>query len=152
MRVESIMFRDVVCCRRTDSLAEAAQAMWNHDIGCVPVIDDQGHVVGIVTDRDVAMAAYTRGQPLAAVPVTIAMASHVITCAPGDDVGAVEKTMAARQVRRVPVVDESGHPVGMVSLNDLARAAVRTLSIPAPEVASTLAAICAPRAPVVPAA
>jgi CBS domain-containing protein len=152
MRVESIMSRDVVCCRRADNLAEAAQAMWNHDIGCVPVIDEQGHVVGIVTDRDVAMAAYTRGQPLAAIPVTVAMASHVFTCSPGDEVGAVEKTMAASQVRRVPVVDESGHPVGMVSVNDLARAAARTLTIPAPEVASTLAAICAPRAPVVPAA
>jgi CBS domain-containing protein len=152
MRVESIMSRDVVCCRRTDSLAEAAQAMWNHDIGCVPVIDEQGQVVGIVTDRDVAMAAFTRGQPLATIPVTVAMASHVVTCSPGDEISAVEKTMAASQVRRVPVVDDSGHPVGMVSLNDLARAAARTLSIPAPEVASTLAAICAPRAPVVPAA
>jgi CBS domain-containing protein len=152
MQVASIMSKEVVTCRSMDSLADAARAMWNHDIGCVPVIDHEGHVIGIVTDRDVSMAAYTRGQPLAAIPVTVAMASRVVTCRPHDEVAAVEKAMAANQVRRVPVVDDDGHPVGLVSLNDVARAAVRTLAISAPEVASTLAAICAPRTAVTPAA
>jgi CBS domain-containing protein len=123
--------------------------MWDHDIGCVPVIDDQGHVAGMITDRDICMAAYTRGSTLASIPVTAAMSTHVYSCGPDDAVADVERTMAQRQIRRMPVIDTSGHPRAVISLNDIARASSGKNGVPATEVAATLAAVCAPRAPVV---
>jgi CBS domain-containing protein len=152
MRVAQVMSKDVVTCRPGESLARAAQLMWERDIGCVPVIDGDGHVVGIVTDRDACMAAYTRGQPLQALPVDVAMARHVQTCRPDDEVTDVEKRMATAQIRRMPVIDDQGHPVGILSLNDLARAASHKVEITASELASTLAAICSPRGAVATAA
>ena len=145
MRVAQVMSKEVVTCRPGESLARAAQLMWDRDIGCVPVIDGAGHVVGIVTDRDACMAAYTRGQPLQAIPVDVAMARDVQACRPDDEIADVEKRMATAQIRRMPVIDDRGHPVGMLSLNDLARAASLKAGIPAGELTSTLAAICSPR-------
>ena len=64
MKVEQVMNRNVKTCRSSDSLDRAAQLMWENDCGCVPIVDDEGRGVGMVTDRDVCMAAYTQGGPL----------------------------------------------------------------------------------------
>lgn len=144
MKIESVVHRGVEWCSIHDNLEYAAQIMWEHDIGCLPVLDEYGHIAGIVTDRDVCMAAYTQGAPLRAIPVTTAMAKQVLSCMLSDDVETVERTMGERQIRRMPVIDDQGHPVGIVSVNDLARAA--TLGkLKAAEVTSTLAAVSAPR-------
>jgi CBS domain-containing protein len=136
--------RDITSCTIHDDLARAAQLMWDRDIGCLPVIDDQGHVAGMITDRDVCMAAYTQGAPLRAIPVTTAMAKHVFACRESDEIDAVEATMRQHQIRRMPVIDDQGHPIGIISLNDIARAASAG-KVPAGELASTLAAVSAPR-------
>lgn len=149
MRVAQIMSKDVVTCRTTDTLAAAAHLMWEHDIGCVPIVDGEGHVAGVITDRDACMAAYTRGQPLHAVPVTAAMARRVLTCRPDDSIATIESIMSNAQIRRMPVVDDQGHPIGIVSLNDLARASARKSAVTSAEVASLLASVCAPRRAVV---
>jgi CBS-domain-containing membrane protein len=144
MKMANLVRHDVTSCSIHDNLDRAAQLMWDRDIGCLPVIDDQGHVAGMVTDRDVCMAAYTQGLPLRAIPVTTAMAKHVFSCGIDDELESVERTMSEHQIRRMPVIDDQGHPVGIVSLNDLARAA--TLGkVPASEITSTLAAVSAPR-------
>ena len=145
MRVAQVMSTDVASCRPGESLAQAAQLMWDRDIGCLPVVDPEGHVAGIITDRDACMAAYTRGEPLHAIEISVAMSHHVLTCQRDDDVADVEARMSAAQIRRMPVIDDQGHPVGMVSLNDLARASAQKSGISASEVAATLAAISAPR-------
>jgi CBS domain-containing protein len=144
MKISSLVHRDVVSCSIHDSLDRAAQLMWDHDVGCLPVIDDQGHVAGMITDRDVCMAAYTQGAPLRAILVTAAMAKHVFSCNVGDEIDSVERTMSEHQIRRMPVIDDQGHPIGIVSLNDLARAATLG-NVPAAEITSTLAAVSAPR-------
>jgi len=150
MQVEELMTRDMRACGRYDSLNTAAHIMWEHDCGCVPVVDGEQHVVGMVTDRDVCMAAYTQGQPLAAMAVNAAMAKEVYTCTPEDSVADVEAIMKARQVRRVPVVDAAGRLVGLLSLNDIARRAARERktrgkrAIAADEIVHTLGAICEP--------
>ena len=144
MKVSSLLQREVISCTTHDDLHRAAQLMWDHDIGCLPVIDTQGHVMGMITDRDICMAAYTQGVPLRGLPVTLAMAKHVFACSPSDELDAVERTMSAHQIRRMPVIDDQGHPVGILSLNDIARAASAG-KVPAGEVASTLAAVSAPR-------
>jgi CBS domain-containing protein len=145
MKVSSLIRHEVTSCTIHDNLERAAQLMWDHDVGCLPVIDDRGHVAGMITDRDTCMAAYTQGAPLRSIPVTTAMARRVYSCRETDDVDAVEKVMRDHQIRRMPVIDEQGHPIGIVSLNDIARAA-STGTVPARDVVATLAAVSAPRA------
>jgi len=143
------MARDLATCRPEDRLERAVQLMWDRDIGCVLVTDRDGKLVGIVTDRDACMAAYTQGLPLAGAVVSSAMARCVWTCSPTSAARDVEQIMRRHQIRRVPVVDASGRPVGIVTLNDLARAAscVPGAAINQREVESTLTAISMPRQP-----
>lgn len=148
MKVSKLMTKDVHTCRTIDTLAHAAELMWDHDIGSLPVIDTHGRVVGIITDRDLCMAAYTRGLPLHAIAVASTMSAHPATCTQDAEVAAVEEQMRNRQIHRMPVVDDDGHPVGVVSLNDLARASQQRTDVTASEVAATLAAVCVPRRPI----
>ncbi len=144
MIVERIMTRELACCGPNDTLERAAQLMWDHDCGILPVIDG-GRLVGVVTDRDACMAAYTKGQPLASIRTGDVMSRHVRTCRPDDELSTVEQRMRLYRVRRMPVV-EGERVVGMVSLNDLALAADRghgKHGFPSAEdVVHTLAAIC----------
>jgi CBS domain-containing protein len=150
MKIAEMMTRNVKTCRQTDTLDVAAKLMWDFDIGAVPIVDDFGQLVGMVTDRDACMAAYTQCQPLHCLPATVAMTKHVVTCRPEDTDHSVAKLMAKNKIRRIPVVDDAQRPIGMVSLNDLAVVMAKGRDIPSSEVAETLAAICEhrPTAPV----
>lgn len=121
MIVESLMTRDVEVCRPESTLAAAAGVMWRRDCGAVPVVDENGSVVGIITDRDICMALSTRGQHAAEVRVSEVMARGVQTCTPVDDVREALEAMGRRQVRRLPVVDSRGKLVGVLSINDIIR-------------------------------
>ena len=152
MKVEDLMTKSVRTCRPEDSLNHAAQIMWDYDCGAVPVVssDGEGCLVGMITDRDVSMAAYTRGRTLAEIPVREVMARELQCCEPSNTVAEAELVMRRAQVRRLPVVDGSGHIVGLLSLADLAREAARERGSKRPavrdkEVAETLASICEPR-------
>lgn len=145
MNISKLMHADPITCRTRDNLAHAAQLMWDHDVGCLPVIDDDGKVAGMITDRDICMAAYTSGDPLGLIPVTTPMARVLYSCTPDDSLREVEKAMQDHQIRRMPVIDGTGHPIGVISLNDLAQS-VGHDSVSASEVATTLAAVSAPRA------
>jgi CBS domain-containing protein len=142
MNVAQLMSKDVKTCHQTDTLDVAVRAMWELDIGAVPVVDTLDQVIGIVTDRDACMAAFTQARPLHLVPCSVAMSKHVVTCRPEDTDVSVAKLMARNKIRRVPVVDDSQRPIGMITLNDLALAMARGRAIPASEVAGTLAAVC----------
>ena len=96
--------------------------MWEKDCGCLPVVDVAGRVVGMITDRDICMAAYTRGTPLGGETVESAMTRGVVTCGPEDTLGEVERLMKTAQVRRIPVVDDNAKLIGIISLSDMARA------------------------------
>ncbi len=80
MKISQIMKTDVEVCAIDDNLAAAASRMWDCDIGCLPVVDDAGQVVSMITDRDICMAALTRGQALHEIPVSAAMAKEVGAC------------------------------------------------------------------------
>ncbi len=153
MRVEELMTHPVKTCRSSDSLNAPAQIMWECDVGCVPVVNAANQVVGMITDRDIAMAAYTQGTPLEVIRVESAMSKHVHTCGPLDSVSSAEKAMQANQVRRLPVVDPAGELVGVVSMNDIAIEAAREKGMRRPAVpldglALTLASVCQRRGPV----
>jgi CBS domain-containing protein len=145
MIVERIMTRQVACCGPNDTLERAAQLMWDYDCGLIPVVEGDGRIVGVVTDRDACMAAYTKGQPLSSIYTRDVMSRHVRSCRSNDELAMVEQRMRLYRVRRMPVV-ENDRIVGVVSLNDLALAAERghgKQGFPsAEEVVHTLAAIC----------
>jgi CBS domain-containing protein len=150
VKVEQIMTKDVRSCRRSASLNEAAQVMWERDCGFVPVIEDDGTgtLVGVITDRDICMAAYTQGKRLSEIGLAGVMRRAVQTCRSDDELGRAEATMCGARVRRLPVVDLSNHVVGVISLSDIARAAGRTARagrVSQREVGEALAGISEPR-------
>jgi CBS domain-containing protein len=110
-------------CSPSDSLETAARIMWDNDCGCVPVSDFAGHLVGMITDRDICMAAYLQGGTLRTMYVGSAMSREAFTCRPENTIAECQEIMRAHQVRRLPVIDGDGQLVGIVSLNDLVRAA-----------------------------
>ena len=153
MKVEQLMARSVRACRPDDTLNTAAEIMWENDCGCVPVVDVGNHVVGMVTDRDVCMAAYIQGRRLNEMRVSSAMSREVFSCKFDDAIAAAEEVLRVHAVRRLPVVDESGVLVGILSMNDIACEAERERrqkgkrQITSDEVAMTLGAVCGHRAP-----
>jgi CBS domain-containing protein len=149
MRVENVMSKNARTCSAEDTLNQAARLMWETDCGFLPVIDERRHVIGVVTDRDLLMGAYTQGQPLTNATVRSVMSREVSACAPDDSLATAEKLMEDRRVRRLPVVDSFGEIAGVITLGDLARSSQSntvTKAIGGVMVAKTLAAICEPRA------
>jgi len=148
MKVEELMTRQVATVRATDSTAVAARLMWDCDCGALPVLDGDGRVVAMITDRDICMAALMRDRAPSAIPVSEAMSRDLRACDADDDVSDAEGMMRAYQVRRIPVVDREQRPIGMLSLADIVRATDRTrgrapAEVAPSEVAGTLADICA---------
>lgn len=148
MQIQEIMTRPALSCRATDPMNTAIQLMWEHDCGAVPVTTDDGRLEGIVTDRDACMASWSRGQAPQTFSVGDAMTRQVFTCTPEDSLDVAERLMKVRQVRRLPVVDTEGRLLGMLSMNDLVRAASASRKRESLEhdVLQTLAAISQPRA------
>jgi CBS domain-containing protein len=120
MKVKELMVTDVKQCSPETNLAEAARIMWEGDCGAVPVTDTSGRVVGVITDRDICIAAATRPRTEGEIPVKDVISKALYTCAPGDDVRAALETMKSRKVRRLPVVEQGGRLAGIVSIHDIA--------------------------------
>jgi len=123
-RARDLMTVEVATCGPNDSMAAAARLMWDHDCGVVPVVEADGRLAGIITDRDICMAAFTRDERLSLLPVRAAMTLGPATCRDTDSRTAVHAAMRERRVRRLPVVDADNRLVGILSLNDLVRDAV----------------------------
>jgi CBS domain-containing protein len=153
MKVHEVMEHDVARCRRRESLLAAAMAMDDAECGALPVLDEQGAVVGVITDRDICLALARRDQRPSRVEVGDVMHGPVRSCAPGDEVGAALETMRRWRVRRLPVV-EGGRLVGLVALDGLVLHAqtLQTHDFSGPlfaDIAATLREVCEPRAAVV---
>lgn len=150
MRVQDLMSHPAITCHVNDDLNVVANLMWDHDCGAIAVVRDDGKLAGMVTDRDVCMAAHLQGRPLGEILVGTVMANHVISAAADLKVGDVEQLMADHQLRRIPVIDTNRKPVGMLSLSDLAVESVQPdtrMKNGQSRIAHTLAAICQPRTP-----
>ena len=150
MNVGEVMTREVRTCCPNDSLNTAAQLMWETDCGAIPVVDADGRAVAVITDRDVCMAAYTQGEPLWNMFVSSAASHGVVTCLATDTLETVEARMQKHQIRRIPVIDPNGKPIGIVTMNDLARRAHPghrgSHGLRADAILKTMAAICTPTA------
>ncbi len=153
MKVEQLMTKAPCVCTSSSTLNDAARVLWETDCGIVPIVersDGVERVVGVLTDRDICMAAYTTGQKLEEIAVERVMSKELRTCSPSTSIETAEKTMRASQIRRLPVVDDGGGILGILSLGDIAREAGRGRGRKAPgvtvsKVGSTLGAIVQPR-------
>lgn len=148
MQVKDIMTADPATCAPGMNLAAAGALMLNADCGMLPVVDEEGRLCGVVTDRDVCIALATRHTLASQVTVGDVAARQVFTCHPDDDVQTALATMKQHRVRRLPVVGPAGAPVGVVSMNDVVLAAGPRRAIRNEHVVDAFKAICAPPLPV----
>lgn len=151
MKVSETMTGEVLCCASDSNLNDAAHLMWERDCGFVPVTErENGRLVGVVTDRDVCMAAYTKGRPLHEIAVGDVMSREVVSIRADEDVARAFELLRRHQLHRLPVLDARGELVGILSLSDLARTAERRRGPEADQirtkVGSTLAEVGRPRA------
>ena len=143
MQVRDIMVSEVKTCRPESNLAEAAQLMWTTDCGALPVLDEQGQVLGMITDRDIAMAVGSRNRAPSEITVVQVKPNpkELYTCAPSDDIHTALKTMREQGVRRLPVVN-SGKLKGILCLNEVALNANKRGDLSYEDVVDTLKAVC----------
>lgn len=143
MRVQEVMTNEVSSCNPSTNAAAAAEIMWSRDCGVLPVLEDSGRLVGMVTDRDLFMALGTQNRNASDLPVGEIMHREPAVCAPDDDVRNALKKMAQQRVHRLPVVDESGALRGILSMNDVVlQAKSETNGVFKDDVIRTLKAIC----------
>ena len=147
MKVEQLMTPSPATCGLTENLAQAAERMWDANCGIIPVVDDLGHVTGVVTDRDICIAAATRGRAPGEIRVDEMPGRPVVACRPDDDVKTALNAMKEHRVRRLPVTSDEGILHGIISLDDIASAAGSRDTITTSEVTSAMKAIYAPPLP-----
>jgi len=119
MKVKDIMTTDVMTCKETDTLSDCTAMMKEFNIGAIPVMDDGDHLVGIITDRDIAVRAVAKGIDPDEAHIGDFMTPSPVTIEPEINIEDAADIMAANQIRRLPVVD-NGKLVGIVSIGDLA--------------------------------
>jgi CBS domain-containing protein len=125
MKARDIMTAQPACCGPTDRVQRAAQLMEQNDCGCIPVVTDDNSVIGVITDRDIAIRGVAHGHRSDS-RVDELMTPSPYCCSVDADLRAVEDVMSDRQVRRVVIVDDDNCCVGIIAQADLARAAHRT--------------------------
>jgi len=146
MTVRDLQTSNVKTVSPDTDLAVVAKLMWEGDCGAVPVVTDDRKVIGMITDRDICIAAATRAKPPAEIRAGEVITNHgVHAVKQDDDVRVAMRTMRKHKVRRLPVVDREQRLAGIVSINDLAINASSSLpdSVPAQEFLETFQAICA---------
>jgi CBS domain-containing protein len=120
-RVKDVMTEDVASCDAGATLESVVRIMKDWGCGCVPVVDHEGRVRGLVTDRDAVMCALNHKKSLSELQVAQACTRDIICCEAEDTLERAEMLMRVNQVRRLPVVGERRVLIGVISLTDLAR-------------------------------
>lgn len=122
MLCSEIMTRNPEYCLPSDPVLKAAQLMKSEDVGPIPIVDDKDgkKLAGIVTDRDLAIKVVAEARDPKTTPVKQIMTDDVVTCKENDDVEKALKLMQDHQVRRIPVVDNSDHLLGIIAQADVA--------------------------------
>lgn len=121
MKVDTVMTPSPIAASASAQLRDVARMMRDHDVGEIPVVDDNGVPLGVVTDRDIVVRLVAHGQDPTQVPVSDCMTSPPLTVTLGSDIKACADLMMREKIRRVPVVDGRGHLCGIVALADLER-------------------------------
>ncbi|HSQ31016.1 MAG TPA: CBS domain-containing protein [Gemmatimonadaceae bacterium] len=121
MKIQDIMTRDPSSVTADATVREAAQVMKRENVGIVPVVASQNErrLLGVVTDRDIAIRCIAEGKDGTCRVRDVMSADDLATCNANDDVENVMSAMRSEKVRRIPIVDERGSLVGIVSQADV---------------------------------
>ena len=120
MTVDNVMRRDVQTCRPETDLSTVAMQMRQADCGVLPVVAFSGEVVGMITDRDICMAAAIKHCDVASIRVSEVISGNVYACSPDAEIHTAFSVMRQKHVRRLPVVTaEEGKLVGLLSIKDV---------------------------------
>ena len=120
IKCKEIMSEKVTSVPPDTTLRDVAKLLKTKDIGILPVVDSEGRLTGLVTDRDIVVRAVAEGADVLATPVGEIMTTETFTAGPDDFAFEAARTMGEKKVRRVPIVDEAGVLVGIVSIADIA--------------------------------
>jgi CBS domain-containing protein len=125
MRIQDIMTKNPSWITADATVREAAQVMSRENVGMVPVVDGESSkkLVGVVTDRDIAIRCVAEGKDGSCRVRDVMSSNKLATCTESDDVANVMQAMQTEKVRRIPIVDERGSLVGIVSQADVVRKA-----------------------------
>jgi CBS domain-containing protein len=148
MKVKDVMTKEVKTCTPETDLSVVAQSMWMRDCGVLPVVDDKGEVVGMITDRDVCIATGCHRRDPATIFVSEVMTGQVHSCSPETDICEALQIMQRKQVRRLPVIDSAGKLRGVLSLTDIALKINADATAPEPcarDIHAVLRSICTHR-------
>jgi CBS domain-containing protein len=143
MIVSDIFTRDAATCTPLTPLQQAIESMLERNCGFVPVVDPDGSIAGVLTDRDACLALAAHRRTAAHVAAEEAMTRPVFSCFMDDDVAAALKTMRERRVRRLPVLDRAGRLQGVLSLDDVVVNSAGAEPPLVDGIVATLRAICA---------
>lgn len=127
MQVSEVMHKGVITAQIHDSIKKVAALMKKNNIGAVPIYKNE-RPVGFVTDRDIVVSAVAQGQD-PETPISVAMTREIISVNSSDEVGRAEKIMRDNQISRVLVVDSGETPVGMLSLQDIAKSSASSSEV-----------------------
>ena len=145
MKVREIMTANPKACTPNNSLAEVAGLMWENDCGIIPVVTGEGAIVGLITDRDICMAAALKARNLDQIAVAEVISGEVVSCSPEDEIRTTLERMGDSKLRRLAVVNADGGLAGIISLNDIVRSARepndKKASVPQASVIAALQAI-----------
>lgn len=141
LRCEDVMTRNPRCCEPKDTLLDAIRIMKEINVGFVPVCGQDNRLVGVITDRDIALALGNDSKP-SECRVSEVMARDPITCRPFDDATDAARLMEEHQLRRIPVVDNDNVLLGVIATADIARRATdyRELEAELPEILESVSA------------
>jgi CBS domain-containing protein len=122
MLCRELMTEDPKCCTPSDSAMRVARMMQIEDVGAIPVCSDGDgrRLVGIITDRDLCLEIVASGRDPLTTPVETCMSRDLVTCRTDEPLETALHRMEAHQIRRIPVVDDSGMLVGIISQADIA--------------------------------
>jgi len=121
-KCDEVMTKHPVCCLPLDSVAKAAELMKSRNIGSIPVIENEQtrKLVGIVTDRDLALTIVAEGRDAKSTNVDAVMTYKVVSCLADDDLQKALDSMAKQKLRRIPIVDHDNRIVGIITQADVA--------------------------------
>ena len=120
MKVSDLMASVVEFLDPGASAQDAASLMGELDVGALPIGSPE-NLQGIITDRDILYRLVAEGKDPRRTPALQIASKQIFSCGPNDDIGAAMDVMAAQNVRRLPVIDESQRVVGWIALSDLSR-------------------------------
>jgi CBS domain-containing protein len=121
MKCSKLMKTDIECCPREEKVESAAERMRRRNVGFLPVCDQNGSIIGTITDRDLAVRVLAEHRNVQSTAVGDVMSTEVVCCSPEDELESAESLMMKFKKSRIVCTDEHRHPVGVISLSDIAQ-------------------------------